>query len=302
MNPLRSMIFTPGDRRDLIEKAIRSGADGVIVDLEDAVAIENKVEARASLANLPSSHVPLYVRVNGPTTEFMWEDVVAAAQAGVAGIVLPKAEEPGLLKEISGAITAIEISSGHDRGSIGIMPLIESGLGVRQAYDMVVSSERIESVLFGGGEQGDLVADLGAEWTPDGTGLMLARSQVLLSARAAGIQHPMEAVFMDFRNLDALRVECELARRLGYVGKVAIHPAQVAVINDVFTPAPDVVEYQRKVLAAFEEAEARGSASIAVDGKMVDYAVARVAKVVIARAEAAERASGRAAEGGKEEK
>ncbi len=107
---------------------------------------------------------------------------------------------------------------------------------------------------------------------------------------------------MDFRNLDALRVECELARRLGYVGKVAIHPAQVAVINDVFTPASEVVEYQRKVLAAFEEAEAGGSASIAVDGKMVDYAVARVARVIIARAEAAERASGRAAEAGKEEK
>jgi citrate lyase subunit beta/citryl-CoA lyase len=302
MNPLRSMIFTPGHRRDLIEKAIRSGADAVIVDLEDAVALENKVEARSSLANLPSSHVPLYVRVNGPTTEFMWEDVVAATAAAVAGIVLPKAEDPGLLKEISGAITAVEISSGHERGSIGIVPLIESGLGVRQTYEMAVSSDRIESVLFGGGEQGDLVADLGAEWTADGTGLLFARSQVLLSARAAGIQHPMEAVFMDFRNLEALRVECELARRLGYVGKVAIHPAQVAVINDVFTPAPDVVEYQRRVLAAFEEAEAGGSASIAVDGKMVDYAVARVARVIIARAEAAEKASARAAGSGKEEK
>lgn len=296
------MIFTPGHRRDLIEKAIRSGADAVIVDLEDAVAVENKEEARESLANLPPSHVPLYVRVNGPSTEFVWEDVVAAARAGVAGVVLPKAEEPRLLQEISGAITAIEISSGHDRGSIGIIPLIESGLGVRNTYDMAVASDRIESILFGGGEQGDLVADLGAEWTPDGIGLLFARSQVLLSARAAGIQHPMEAVFMDFRNLDALRVECELARRLGYVGKVAIHPAQVAVINDVFTPAPEVVEYQRKVLAAFEEAEAGGSASIAVDGKMVDYAVARVARVIIARAEAAERASGRAAEAGMEEK
>ena len=302
MNPLRSMIFTPGHRRDLIEKAIRSGADAVIVDLEDAVAVDNKEEARESLANLPSSHVPVYVRVNGPTTEFMWEDVVAAARAAVAGVVLPKAEEPGLLKEISGAITAIEISSGQDRGSIGIIPLIESGLGVRNTYDLAVSSDRIESVLFGGGEQGDLVADLGVEWTPDGTGLLFARSQVLLSARAAGIQHPLEAVFMDFRNLVALRVECEQARRLGYVGKVAIHPAQVEVINDVFTPAPDVVEYQRKVLAAFEEAEAGGSASIAVDGKMVDYAVARVARVVIARAEAAERASGRAAGAGQEEK
>jgi citrate lyase subunit beta/citryl-CoA lyase len=119
---------------------------------------------------------------------------------------------------------------------------------------------------------------------------MHARSEVLLAARAAGIPYPMEAVFMDFRNLEALRVECELARRLGYAGKVAIHPAQVAVINDVFTPAPEVVEYQKKVLAAFEQAEAAGSASIAVDGKMVDYAVARVARVIIARAEAAERA------------
>jgi citrate lyase subunit beta/citryl-CoA lyase len=100
----------------------------------------------------------------------------------------------------------------------------------------------------------------------------------------------MEAVFMDFRNSDGLRMECELARTLGYVGKVAIHPAQIEVINDVFTPSPEVVEYQRKVLAAFEEAEAQGKASIAVDGKMVDYAVARVARAVIARAEAASRA------------
>ena len=287
------MIFTPGHRRDLIEKAIRSGADGVIIDLEDAVAVENKVEARKSLADLPPSSVPLYVRVNAPSTPLMWDDVVAAGLAGVAGIVLPKAEDPGLLKEISGALTAIEISSGQARDRIGIVPLIESALGVREAFEMLVSSQRIESVLFGGGEQGDLVADLGSEWTPDGTGLMHARSQVLLSARAAGIQHPMEAVFMDFRNLDALRVECELARRLGYIGKVAIHPAQVPVINDVFTPSREVVAYQRRVLAAFEDAEARGSASIAVDGKMVDYAVARVARIVIARAEAAERAQAR---------
>jgi len=296
------MIFTPGHRRDLIEKAIRSGADAVIVDLEDAVAVEAKPEARELLAELPPSHVPLFVRVNGPATEFMWEDVVAAGRAGVAGIVLPKAEDPGLLKEISGALTAIEISSGHERGAIGIIPLIESGLGVRLTYEMLIASDRIESVLFGGGEQGDLVADLGCEWTPDGTGLMQARSQVLLSARAAGIQYPMEAVFMDFRNLDALRVESELARRLGYVGKVAIHPAQVAVINDVFTPAPEVVEYQRKVLAAFERAVEEGSASIAVDGRMVDYAVARVARTLIARAEAAERADARLGQISKEEK
>lgn len=302
MDPLRSMIFTPGNRRDLIEKAIRSGADAVIVDLEDAVAVEAKPAARELLADLPASPVPLYVRVNGAATDFMWDDLVAAAKAGVAGIVLPKAEDPGLFKEIDGALIATEITSGHARGSIGVIPLIESGLGVRLTYEMLTASDRIESVLFGSGEQGDLVADLGCEWTPDGTGLMHARSQVLLSARAAGIEHPMEAVFMDFRNLDALRVECELARRLGYVGKVAIHPAQVAVINEVFTPAPDVVEHQRKVLAAFERAVVEGSASIAVDGRMVDYAVARVARTLIARSEAAERATARLAQSNAKEK
>lgn len=293
MEALRSMLFTPGHRRDLIEKAIRSGTDAVIIDLEDAVAMEAKADARALLSDLPASHVPLYVRTNGPTTDMMWDDVVAAGKAGVAGLVIPKAEHAELIRQLDGALTVLELDAGHDPGSIEIIPLIESGLGSRNTYDMALASPRVECVMFGGGEQGDLIADLGAEWTADGTGLMYTRSEVLASARAAGIQYPFEAVFMDFRNLDALRVETELARRLGYVGKVAIHPAQVAVINEVFTPTPEVVAYQRKVLAAFEEAEAEGSASIAVDGKMVDYAVARVARTVIARAEAAERAASR---------
>lgn len=290
MNPIRSLLFTPGHRRDLIEKAIRSGADAVIVDLEDAVALEAKPQARNDLADLPVSPVPIYVRTNGPETELMWDDVVAAGQAGVAGIIIPKAEDPELMREIDGALTAIEIAGGHGRSSIGLIPLIESGTGVQLTYEMAIASDRIESVLFGGGEQGDLVADLGVEWTPEGTGLLYARSAVLLAARAAGLPHPLEAVFMDFRNLEAFRIECELARRLGYVGKCAIHPAQVPVIHEVFTPEPELVAEQRKIVAAFEKALEEGAASIAVDGRMVDYAVARVARTIIARAEAAQRA------------
>jgi citrate lyase subunit beta/citryl-CoA lyase len=202
-------------------------------------------------------------------------------------LILPKAENPAVINQIDGALTVSELGVGRPPGSIGVIPLIESALGVRLTYEMASASARVECVMFGGGEQGDLVADLGAEWTAEGTGLMQARAQVLLASRAAGVAYPMEAVFMDFRNNEALRVESEIARTLGYVGKVAIHPGQVAVINEVFTPSPEVVEYQRKVLAAFEEAEAAGKASIAVDGKMVDYAVARVARTIIARAEAA---------------
>ena len=293
MDPLRSMIFTPGHRRDLIEKAIRSGADAVIVDLEDAVAFNEKAGARVGLADLPPSPVPLYVRSNGPDTEMFWDDVVACGSAGVAGIVIPKAEHPEMIRQVDGALRALEMSNGHEIGSVGIMPLIESGLGVRNTYDMLLASDRCESILYGGGEQGDLVADLGVEWTPEGTGLMFSRAKVLMDARAAGIEHPLEAVFMDFRNLDALRIESVLARTLGYVGKVAIHPAQVRVINDVFTPTPEQVAHERRIIDEFEKAVEQGSASIAVDGKMVDYAVARVARAVLAKSELAERAAAR---------
>lgn len=281
------MLFTPGDRLDMVEKAARSGADAVIVDLEDAVATDNKDAARDNLARLPPSSVPYLVRTNGAGTPQFWDDVTVAGRSDVVGLVIPKAESPDVITQVDVALTESELSQGRASGSIGIIPLIESALGVRLTFEIASASPRVECVMFGSGEQGDLVADLGAVWTPEGTGLMHARSEVLLAARAAGVPYPMEAVFMDFRNNEALRVEAELARTLGYVGKVAIHPGQIPVINEVFTPAEDVVAYQRKVLAAFEEAEAAGKASIAVDGRMVDYAVARVARTIIARAEAA---------------
>jgi citrate lyase subunit beta/citryl-CoA lyase len=286
------MLFTPGNRSDLIEKAIRSGTDAVIVDLEDAVPLDSKVAAREALAGLPESDVPLYVRVNGAETEFLWGDVVAAGQAGIAGIVIPKAEDADLMRRVSGALTALEVAGGRGPGGIEIVPLIESAKGVRDVDELLSCDDRVTSVLFGSGEQGDLVADLGCEWTPEGTGLLYARSAVLLAARAAGIAQPMDAVFMDFRDNDALRTECELAKRVGYVGKVAIHPGQLAVIHEVFTPTAEEVAYQRRIVEAFEAAVASGSASISVDGKMVDYAVARVARGILERAAAAERRDG----------
>jgi citrate lyase subunit beta/citryl-CoA lyase len=289
MDPVRSMLFTPGNRLDMLAKAVNSGTDAVIVDLEDSVSTDQKPVARDNLQRLPESPVAYYVRTNAVETGILWDDVVAAGHSPAVGVIIPKAEDPRVMSQVDGALTALEMAAGRAVGSITLIPLIESAIGVRLSYEMARASDRVECVMFGGGEQGDLVADLGVEWTPEGTGLMQARSQVLLSSRAAGVPYPMEAVFMDFRNPEGLRVECELARTLGYVGKVAIHPAQIEVINDVFTPSPEVVEYQRKVLAAFEAAEAEGKASIAVDGKMVDYAVARVARAVLARAQAATR-------------
>ncbi|MDR0345542.1 MAG: HpcH/HpaI aldolase/citrate lyase family protein, partial [Nocardiopsaceae bacterium] len=147
------------------------------------------------------------------------------------------------------------------------------------------STPRIRVIVFGSGEQGDLVTDLGCEWTSDGTALLTARSLVVLAARASGVQ-PMDAVFMDFRNSGALRTECQLARRTGYTGKIAIHPAQLPIIHEVFTPTAEEVARERKIIELFDQAVASGSASISVGGRMVDYAVAARARSIIARAEA----------------
>ena len=294
MDPLRSLIFSPGNRHDLVAKAIKSGADAVIVDLEDAVPADAKVKTREMLADLPESQVPLYVRTNDPTTPWFWEDLVASARANVAGVLVPKAEDPDVMRRIDGAMTAVEIDRGLEPGTLDLLPLIESARGVFECYGVLSSAERLRGLLFGSGEQGDLVVDLGVEWTPDGAGLLMARSQVVLAARVAGVQ-PLDAVFMDFRNNDALRVECELAKRVGYEGKTAIHPGQVPIINDVFTPSDEEIAHNQHIVDAFENALKEGSASINVDGKMVDYAVARVARSILARGEAARRAAARTA-------
>ncbi|MDE0230930.1 MAG: CoA ester lyase [bacterium] len=289
MDAVRSMLFTPGHRPDLIAKAVRSAADAVIVDLEDAVAANVKEEARANLASLPDSPIPYFVRLNGFQTGLMWEDLVAAAHAGAAGVILPKAEQREVMLEVCGALSALETATGQPAGSIALIPMIESAVAVENSFEILDRLPRVQAVMFGSAEQGDLVADLGVEWEPTGTGLNYSRSRVLLAARAAGIANPIDGVFMNYRDSEALRVESKMGRRMGYVAKLAIHPAQVTVINEVFTPTPEEVAHHRAILDLFERAEAEGTASIGADGQMIDYAVARTARSVLARAEIARR-------------
>ena len=289
MKPMRSMLFTPGHRLDLIHKAETSGTDAVIADLEDAVAPDMKATARNTVAALNGLAVPLYVRVNAdPPLGYdsaIWADVAAAARAGAEGVVVPKAEDPALMRRIDGALTVLELEAGRDPGTTDIVPLIESAAGVLAAGELMQSSPRIRAVLFGSGENGDLVADLGCRWSPEGTSLMYARSHVLLAARATGVA-PMEAVFMDFSDDAGLRREAELARDLGYVGKVAIHPRQIAIINDVFVPTPEELAHHERIVREFDAAVAVGSASINVDGRMVDVAVAKLSRGILDRARA----------------
>ena len=272
------MLFAPGDRPDLIAKAARSPADGVIVDLEDAVAVGVKEEARANLGSLPDGKASFFVRLNGFDSGLMWDDLVAAAHAGVDGVIIPKAEQFRVMLKACGALSALEAATGRPDGSFALVPMIETAIGVRNAFEIVGGCQRVEAVMIGSGEQGDLVADLRVQWEPEGTGLHYSRSRVLLAARSAGVAQPIDGVFMDYRNLERLRTESRLARRMGYIAKLAIHPAQVDVINEVFTPTEEEIARHRATLEAFEEAESGGTAAVGVEGRMVDYAVVRTAR------------------------
>lgn len=271
---MRSLLFTPGSRPDMIDKALASDADAIIVDLEDAVAASEKVSAReqiAASASLSESAKPWFIRVNAPGTEWFEDDVRALSASRATALILPKTEDPA---EVQRAEKLFGDSSGHGEGP-GLLITIETTLGVVKAVDACSVSPKLIGLVFGSGEQGDLIADLGGTWTPDGTALNYPRSHSAVAGRAAKLPYILDGVFMDFRNDDGLRAECTIARRMGYSGKAAIHPRQVPIINDAFTPGAAELEWHRKVIAAFEEAEKRGVASIDLDGTMVDYAVAK---------------------------
>jgi citrate lyase subunit beta/citryl-CoA lyase len=285
MRRVRSLLFVPGHKTSMVAKAMASEADGVIIDLEDAVPADHKLAARGQLAELPDpGGRDVFVRTNGPATDLLWGDITALAGARPAGLLLPKAELPEDVLRIDGALHVVEESAGLEPGSIDLLLSIESALGLRNAYEMAAASKRVVSLVFASGEEGDLVADLGVLWSPAGPELLVARSQTVIAARAARLDFPLDAVHMNIRNLDELRKEAEFAKRLGFTGKLCIHPAQVPVVNEVFTPSQEELAQQRRILEAFDKALAEGSAAVQLDGMMIDYANANRARRIRALA------------------
>jgi citrate lyase subunit beta/citryl-CoA lyase len=290
MKPLRSLLFTPGNRPQMMEKACGGGADGIILDLEDSVPLSEKETARPMVAEALEKFTGrnLFVRVNGMGTGLTEGDLEATMSASLSGIILPKAESAEEMRKLDGLMERIERERGLTVGQVEIIPLIESARGVHAVYEILTAAARVSSLCFGSAEEGDLVADLGCIWNPEGTSLLYARSKVLLEARAAGIEFPLDGVYMNLVDAEGLVREAKLARTLGYTGKTVIHPRQVEPVNTVFTPAKEEVVYATEVIEAFKEAEAKGSAAISLRGKMIDYAIVVRAKRVLALAEAIE--------------
>ncbi len=283
----RTLLFAPGSRPELLTKAQLGDADAMIFDLEDSVPLNAKDEARNNIALALAAGLkkPMYLRITNPRAGDYIADLSVLSGINlhnVTGVVLPKADDAQDIHTVAQALSAIEAKAGVAEGSLNILPLIETCLGLRDTFDIAKASPRVSGMSLASAEQGDFMVDLGGRWTPRSLALAYPRSKMVVDARAAGLQWLVDGVFMNLKDTDALREECEIARELGFVGKMAIHPTQVDVMYTVFSPSVQEVAYARGLIAAFREGEARGVGAVKYEGMMVDYANVRLAERTLA--------------------
>jgi len=278
---MRTMLFVPGDKEKLLLKSLGLGADAVIWDVEDAVALPQKETARAAigaaLAAAPAKHVPIYVRINALCCGMLEADLGRIVQPQLCAVLFSKAESAEQVRELDSALGRFERASGLAEGAIKINCLIETCLGVVHAYSIATACPRVCGLSFG---VEDFTLDLGTARTRDGHDLVYPRSAVALAAGAAKIT-AIDTVFSDLSDEEGLTNECRMVRQLGFKGKFAIHPKQLEIINREFSPSPSEVAYAEKVLMAFRQAQEENRGVITVDGKMIDSPIVERAKLIL---------------------
>lgn len=288
---MRSLLFVPGDSEKKLDKGFGAGADVVIVDLEDSVAPQNKAAARDIAArfitgNRQQTSSAIYIRVNDLSTGLTDDDLAALVPAKPDGIMLPKSNSGQDVQQLSVKLRVHEAENGLPDGAIKILPIItETAAGLLAAATYAGASARLAGLTWGAE---DLSAAIGARAARDDNGrytdvFRLARTMTILAAGAAEVA-AIDTVFPAFRDMAAFEAECTEAERDGFTGKMAIHPAQVPVINAAFTPSAEAVQRSQAIVAAFEAAGNPGV--VGIDGKMYDRPHLRLAERLLARAKA----------------
>jgi citrate lyase subunit beta/citryl-CoA lyase len=275
-------MFVPGNKQRFLDKAAQSEVDAVFLDLEDGVLPSEKQAAREMVATtlVRKSFRPIrYVRVNAANTSWYEEDLAAIWQPGLDGVCLPKTEAPDDLNYLSARLTAFEMSSGIPDGRIGIIAAIESARAVMNLPAIATANDRIRGLMFGA-EDFALDLGLGTRRQGEAAELLYARSAIVIAAASSSILS-IDGVFPDLDDEDGMRRDVLQARRLGFTSKSTFNPRQVGEINSVFSPQPDEIQYAKNVISAFNDAKARGDASVAVGGQLVDLPILRRAERIM---------------------
>jgi citrate lyase subunit beta/citryl-CoA lyase len=280
VGPFRSFLFAPGNHPRKVAKVFDCGSDAVILDLEDAVATVEKIvtrEAVAAALRKPRSNLG-YVRVNGFDTEFCYGDIAAVVAPGLDGIVLPMVESAAQLLAVDWMITNLERQSALEDGAIDLIPILETGKGVAALDEIARCGSRVQRMAFGAG---DYTLDMAMAWTRDESELDHVRACMVLASRAAGLEAPIDTVWVQIKDQDGLRQSAERAARMGFQGKMCIYPPQIAAVNEIYSPSAAQITRAERVVAAFEEAEKAGSASIQLDGAFIDYPIVYKAQRIL---------------------
>jgi len=289
MKPLRTALFAPGNRPDRAEKAIGLNADAVIIDLEDAVPIAEKESSRALVKDILDKHPGkrMYVRINALSTPYAREDLEAIVSKNLEGIMLPKVDSPQEIFEIDRLLADLEKKGELEVGILELISICESAKGLEEIYSIVSAKpeyRRVSVVAFGAA---DYTLDLGITLTREGKELEYPRTRIPVACRAAGIVPPLDTPWMvDLKDIDGLIADAKKAKAYGFQGKIVIHPNQIQPCHNVFTPTEEEIDYAKKVIEAFEEAEREGKAAIQLEGKFIDYPIVEKSRRIYALARA----------------
>lgn len=292
MDTFRSLLFVPGNREEMLTKAAGLPADVLVPDLEDSVPDGEKEHAREivrevvkTLAQAGRTVIP---RINALDTGLARDDLAAVVGPNVYGITVGKVQSAWEIEQVSAILDDLERKAGIEVGHTRLIPWLESAMAIVNAYQIARSSPRIVAVAIGAE---DFTNDMAVQRTDDGDEVRYARSVVAVAARAAGVL-AIDTPYVNFRDVEGLEREVRSALPLGFKAKFAIHPGQLETINTLFSPSEEELEYARRVVAAFGEAEADGRGSTSLDGKMIDVPVVKRARNLLALAEAMAKSAG----------
>lgn len=292
MRARRALLYMPGDEMRKIQKAIGLGVDCICMDIEDGVASNRKTDARATiseaLVSLDFGRAEKLVRINPVGSGLVEEDLRAVIHARPDGLVIPKVGTAEQVRWVSMRLAEEERERGWPVGSIVLLALIETAMGVVNLKEIAGSDPRLQALIFGAE---DLAGDIGAVRTREGWEIFYARSATVTHAAAFGLQ-ALDMVYMDLQDIDGLRKESEEAARMAYTGKQIIHPNQVAPVQEAFTPSDEAIAHAVRVVEAAAQHQEAGTGAFTLDGKMVDAPVVRAAEWVLERARAAGKNAG----------
>ncbi len=281
MTALRSLLFVPGNKDNMLEKASGFRPDVFVPDMEDSVPDAEKANARETIAGylskLAATGVPVMPRVNSLPTGWTEDDLAAVAGPEIFGISIGKIDEPADISNVAEFLTRLETARGLEAGILKIIPWLESARAIVNCVEILQSSPRIIGVAFGAE---DYTHDMGIERLEDESESAFARNMLAMAARAARVT-ALDTPYFSFRDDDGLRANSRESRQRGFKGRFAIHPAQIDGINETYSPSEAEIERARQIVAAFEEAEARGRGSTSLDGKVIDVPVVKRARALL---------------------